>query len=122
MDAIERLRETVPPCDSAQSNDESDSEWIAFSHADRAPGFGAARAHEFGAAGWSHGRIGYLLACSNATEAFGSIKCKRPSSDVVAPFLINSITCAGVRDGSSANSFAARLATLGEAMEVPDSL
>ena len=45
--------------------------------------------------------VGYLLPFRRATEAFASIKCKRPSSDVVAPFLINSITCIGVRDGSS---------------------
>src|SRR5580658_4700983 len=68
---------------------------------------------------WGSSQKAYLLTFNNATDAFASIKCKRPSSDAVAPLLINSITCTGVRDGSSAISFAARLATLGEAMEVP---
>src|SRR6266481_2338015 len=58
---------------------------------------------------------------SSATERFSSIRCRRPSSLVVEPRLIRSMTCAGVNDGRSANSLAARLTTFGDASDVPDS-
>ena len=62
-----------------------------------------------------------LLDSSKTTAAFGSIRCRLPSSEVVALFRMSSMTCGGVRVGSSVNNFAAKFATFGEAIDVPDS-
>jgi hypothetical protein len=60
----------------------------------------------------------YFFPSERASERCSSMRCLLPSSLVVAPCLISSMTCGRVSDGSSANSLAAKFTTLGVAMDV----
>jgi hypothetical protein len=63
-----------------------------------------------------------VRAWSSSTERLGLISLNRPSADRSLPSWISFTTSAGLSDGSSAMSFAARFVTLGAAIDVPDHL
>src|SRR4051794_13462990 len=58
--------------------------------------------------------------CAAATALTGLMRLRRPSVVLSAVVLMISITSAGFSLGFTARILAARLAVLGEAMEVPD--
>ncbi len=59
-------------------------------------------------------------AWSNSTDCLGFISLNRPSADKSLPSRISFTTSTGVSEGARAISLAARIVTLGAAIDVPD--
>ena len=65
---------------------------------------------------------GVLCCINSATVALGLMRLRRPSALFSAPCLIKAMVFSGVSEESRAINLAARLTTLGEAIEVPENL